>query len=60
MAMEFDKVTLVDGTRGDIVEVLEPGVAYEFLSDPPYLSEGCDIVTIREEDIAMVDGPSAA
>ena len=54
MAKEFDKVTLKDGTHGDIVEVLEPGVAYEFLHDPPYTSEGSDIVLIREEDIAAI------
>lgn len=56
MAREFDKVTLMDGTSGDIVEVLEPGVAYEFLHDPPYNGDGCETVTVYEEEIASVDG----
>lgn len=55
MAQEFDKVTLRDGTTGDIVEVLEPGVAYLFLHDPPYTPDGGEVVTIYEEDIVKAE-----
>lgn len=59
MAKELDKVTLADGTHGDIVDVLEPGVAYEFLHDPPYSDDGYDGVVVYDEEIASIDEPAS-
>lgn len=48
----YDKVILKDGRRGDIVDILDPGVAY--LVDVELPGPDWDTIEIRQSDINEV------
>ena len=48
----YDKVILKDGRRGDIVDILDPGVAY--LVDVELPGPDWDTIGIRQSDIKEV------
>lgn len=48
----YDKVILKDGRHGDVVEILEPGVAY--LIDVELPGPDWDTIEIRHSDISKV------
>lgn len=48
----YDKVILKDGRRGDVVEILEPGVAY--LIDVELPGPDWDTIEIVHSDISKV------
>jgi hypothetical protein len=48
----YDKVILKDGRHGNVVEILEPGVAY--LIDVELPGPDWDTITIHHSDISKV------